>query len=479
MKDRYIGIDLGTSSIKLLSIDTDGDIKEETSEEYPLYHPFDGYSEQNVEDYYSGMISCLKRMDLSCVKAISFSGQMHGLVTLDKDDKPIRPCILWNDSRSYNEVKYLNSLGIERYTGNIAFAGFTANKILWMKKNEPDNFKKIAKIMLPKDYLVYRLTKQFATDYSDASGTLLLDVENKCWSKEMLSIVSLREDQLPILHESYDVIGKLDDEIKSLLNIDHDIYVVMGAGDNAAAAVGTNTLEDEKCNISLGTSGTIFISTDRFVSPENKALHSFCHASGKYHLMGCILSAASANKWWIEDILKTSYDIDTKGISLPISSVYFLPYLSGERCPHNDVSVRGSFIGLSSTTTREDMSIAVLEGISFALRDCIEIARRNGINITKCTVCGGGSKSKLWLKILANVLKVDLYTIDTEQGPSFGACILAMAGLEKEGNVLQITNRLVHKTLFCKFDEGLSKLYDDKYQRFKKLYPALKEFYKE
>ena len=278
----YVGIDLGTSAVKLLLMDASGKIEKIVSREYPLSFPHPGWSEQNPEDWYDKSLDGLRELladcDKSQVAGISFGGQMHGLVILDKDDQVIRPAILWNDGRTTEETDYLNQVigkdKLSAYTANIAFAGFTAPKILWVKKHEPENFAKIAKIMLPKDYLAYRLSGTFCTDVSDASGMLLFDVEHKCWSKEMMEICGVKESQLAQIFESYE-------------------------------AVGTGTVGDGSCNISLGTSGTIFISSEKFGVDENNALHSFAHADGHFHLMGCMLSAASCNKWWIDEILKT------------------------------------------------------------------------------------------------------------------------------------------------------------------------------
>ena len=305
----YIGIDLGTSSVKLLLADAEGNILNSVTKEYPIYYPQSGWSEQNPADWFNatveGMNELLNGHSRYEVKGISFGGQMHGLVLLDEEDNVIRPAILWNDGRTQKQTDYLNNVvgkdKLSKYTANIAFAGFTAPKILWVKENEPKNFAKIAKIMLPKDYLAYRLTGVHSTDYSDASGMLLLDVQNKCWSKEMCEICSVDEKWLPKLFESYERIGQVRDEY-DLPNA----IVTAGAGDNAAAAIGTGTVGNGECNISLGTSGTVFISQDTFSVDENNSLHSFAHANGKYHLMGCILSAASCNKWWLEEILQTN-----------------------------------------------------------------------------------------------------------------------------------------------------------------------------
>ena len=294
----YIGIDLGTSSVKLLLVAADGTILNTVTQTYNVYYPKDGWSEQNPEDWYSGVIGGIIRLlvgqDKSAVKGIGLGGQMHGLVILDGNDKVIRPCILWNDGRTQKQTDYLNEVigkqKLSKHTANIAFAGFTAPKILWVRENEPESFKRIAKIMLPKDYIAYRLTGVHATDYSDASGTLLLDVENKRWSKEMLDICGISEGQLPKLYESYQPVGNLLSSVCKELQISENVVVCAGAGDNAAAAIGTGTVGNGDCNISLGTSGTVFISQDNFSVDKNNALHSFAHASGKYHLMGCILS---------------------------------------------------------------------------------------------------------------------------------------------------------------------------------------------
>ena len=277
----YIGVDLGTSAVKLLLMDEKGDIKKIVSKEYPLYFPHPGWSEQHPEDWFTQSVEGIKELTSECDKSqvagISFGGQMHGLVILDKDDQVIRPAILWNDGRTTEETDYLNNeIGKEtlsKYTANIAFTGFTAPKILWVKKNEPENFAKITKIMLPKDYLAYCLSGSFCSDYSDASGMLLMDVEHKCWSKEMMDICGVTEEQLPKLYESYEVVGSLKPEVAAELGLSENVKIIAGAGDNAAAAVGTGTVGDGRCNISLGTSGTIFISSANFGVDKNNALH--------------------------------------------------------------------------------------------------------------------------------------------------------------------------------------------------------------
>lgn len=480
----FIGIDLGTSAVKLLLMDESGKIHKIVSKEYPLRFPHPGWSEQDPEDWISqtmeGMKELLSECDKSQVKGISFGGQMHGLTALDETDQVIRPAILWNDGRTGKEVEYLNSVigkeKLSKYTANIAFAGFTAPKILWMKANEPENYSRIRKIMLPKDYLAYRLSGVFSTDYSDASGTLLLDVEHKCWSKEMMDICGLREEQLPKLHESWEAVGTLKPKAASELGLSEDVKIIAGAGDNAAAAVGTATVGGGACNISLGTSGTLFISSRKFGVDENNALHSFAHADGNYHLMGCMLSAASCNKWWMDEILKTK---DYAGEQAQIAGlgenrVFYLPYLMGERSPHNDPDARAAFIGMSMDTTREDMTLAVLEGVAFGLRDSLEVARKIGADPGRTKICGGGAKSALWRKIIANVMNMKVDIIESEEGPGYGAAILAAVGCGVFPSVEAAAESLVKVTATEEPDEELVKKYEEKYQKFRKLYPALR-----
>lgn len=480
----FIGIDLGTSAVKLLLMDESGKIHKIVSKEYPLRFPHPGWSEQDPEDWISqtmeGMKELLSECDKSQVKGISFGGQMHGLTALDETDQVIRPAILWNDGRTGKEVEYLNSVigkeKLSKYTANIAFAGFTAPKILWMKANEPENYSRTRKIMLPKDYLAYRLSGVFSTDYSDASGTLLLDVEHKCWSKEMMDICGLREEQLPKLHESWEAVGTLKPKAASELGLSEDVKIIAGAGDNAAAAVGTATVGGGACNISLGTSGTLFISSRKFGVDENNALHLFAHADGNYHLMGCMLSAASCNKWWMDEILKTK---DYAGEQAQIAGlgenrVFYLPYLMGERSPHNDPDARAAFIGMSMDTTREDMTLAVLEGVAFGLRDSLEVARKIGADPGRTKICGGGAKSALWRKIIANVMNMKVDIIESEEGPGYGAAILAAVGCGVFPSVEAAAESLVIVTATEEPDEELVKKYEEKYQKFRKLYPALR-----
>ena len=441
----YIGIDLGTSSVKLVLMDTAGHIIANVSKSYPIDYPKAGWSEQNPYDWYDacmeGMKELLDGQDESTVGGISFGGQMHGLVILDKNDEVIRPAILWNDGRTTKQCEYLNEVigrdKLSEYTANIAFAGFTAPKILWVKENEPDNFAKIDKIMLPKDYIAYRLTGVHCTDVSDASGMLLFDVKNRHWSRQMLDICGVTEAQMPRIFESSECVGTVKKDIADELGIGYEVIVAAGAGDNAAAAVGTGTVGDGHCNVSLGTSGTIFISSKEFGVDSNNALHSFAHADGKYHLMGCILSAASANGWWMDKILGTNdYSGEQSQITdndLGNNNVYFLPYLMGESL---------------------------------------------SIKVESTRMCGGGAKSELWCKIMANVLGIPVELLESEEGPAMGAAMLAMVAAGEYNCVEDASNALVKVRKTIRPDEKIIERYEDKYNKFRCIYPAMKNVFR-
>lgn len=487
----YIGIDLGTSSLKLLLVNSDGTILNSVTSDYPLYFPKPGWSEQNPEDWWSavcdGVPRLIKDFDAGLIAGIAVAGQMHGLVTLDNEDKIIRPAILWNDSRTEAEVEYLNNVigkqFLVRHTANIAFAGFTAPKILWMYNNEMKNFGRICKIMLPKDYINYKLTGVHSCDYSDASGTLLLDVENKCWSEEMLQLCRISKAQLPTLFESYEIVGTILPEAAKTLGLPPTVKVCAGAGDNAAAAIGTGVAGKGACNISLGTSGTIFMSSDTFKVDPNNALHAFAHADGAWHLMACMLSAASCNKWFAENILRlespNEVQAEIADKRLGRNEVFFLPYLMGERSPINDTDARGVFIGLNLDSSRADMLQAVFEGVAFAIRDSFEIVKALGVGISSSMVCGGGSKSELWVKIIANVLNIPLNIPATEQGPGYGAAILSMVACGEYASVEKAPRKLfeIKKTILP--DPDIVQLYEHKYSKFKKIYPCCRELFKQ
>lgn len=485
----YIGVDLGTSSVKILLVNSSGEILNEISKDYPVFYPHPGWSEQNPADWWNaveqGINELISGFDKASVAGIGCGGQMHGLVVLDENDNIIRPAILWNDGRTSAEVEYLNEVigkdVISENTANIAFAGFTAPKLLWMRKNEPELFAKINKIMLPKDYINYMLTGVHCCDYSDASGMLLLDVEKKCWSAKMLDVCGVKIEQMPKLYESFETVGALKKDVAEKLGLNYNVNVVAGAGDNAAAAIGTGTVGNGKCNISLGTSGTVFISSSDFGVDPNNALHAFAHADGNYHLMGCMLSAASCNSWFMDSILR---DVDYTEAQNEITEemlgknrVFFLPYLMGERSPINDTNARGTFTGLTMDSSRADMLLAIFEGVAFAIRDSFEVAKLLGIDIKRSNICGGGAKSRLWKNIMANVLGLPLDTVKTEQGPGYGGAILAMVGCGEYESVEKACSVLVGISDTVYPDPELVSLYEKQYNKFKKIYPALKNVF--
>ncbi len=486
----YIGIDLGTSSVKAILMASNGTIINTASKSYPIYYPKEGWSEQDPEDWHRAVWDCIKelckRVERSRIAGIGVSGQMHGLVVLDGYNNVIRRALLWNDGRASSQCDYLNTkIGrkhLVEMTGNIAFAGFTAPKLLWMKENENESFQRINKIMLPKDYIVFRLTGNHCSDYSDASGTLLLNVKEKKWSLEMLELCSVKECHLPKLFESHEVVGTITNQVAKELDLPSSVLVVAGAADNAASAVGVGVVGDGNCSISLGTSGTVLAPFSSYLNDGQGRLHVFAGADGGFYLMGCVLSAASSYKWWINEILK--HDL---GTTFPRKNVeqtackrnlFFLPYLTGERSPHNDPSARGAFIGMSVRTTQEDMTFAVLEGVAFALRDSIEIARTNGLKIDCARLSGGGSKNDIWRNILANCLKIDIEVPLLADGGCFGSALLAAVGCGEFRDVKSAANTLVNIKSKEKPDGEIVEQYEQSYKIYKTLYPSLKDVFK-
>lgn len=488
----FIGIDIGTTSVKILAIDEHGAVVKSVGREYPIFFPKPLWSEQNPEDWWEQTILGLMELlgdgevQRSKISAISFSGQMHGLVMLDENDAVIRPAILWNDQRTEQQCRYLNDVVgqavISSWTGNLALTGFTAPKVLWVRENEPENFKKAEKIMLPKDYIAYRMSGVFATDMSDASGTLYLDVKNREWSKPMLELLDVREAQLPRLFESYEVIGNLKKELAEQLGLSEAVKIVIGGGDQAVAAVGGGVVGAEACSLSLGTSGVVFAATQNFFVDEKNSLHSFCHANGKYHQMGVILAAAASLKWWVEQVNK-SEDFDgllEEAASAKIDdSLFYLPYLMGERTPHNDPYCRGTFIGMDMTHERKHMTRAVLEGVAFSLRDTFEIMKGMGISIPVISVSGGGAKSRLWCEIIADALDAKVIKLNTNEGPAYGAAILAAVGDGLFASVEQACSAFIKVTETIEPQPANVQLYNQKYRKFTKIYPATKELFKE
>ena len=477
-----IGIDIGTSAVKLLVMDNTGNVLNTVSREYPLYMYSDGRSEQNPQDWWKETAIGLKEITkgLAPVSAVSFSGQMHGLVVLDENDNVIRPAMLWNDQRTQAQCDYLNNtIGRDKLlanAANIALTGFTAPKILWMRDNEPELFAKISKIMLPKDYIAYKLSGVFATDYSDASGTLMLDVSGKDWSAPLLEIMGLTRSQVPALYPSYEAVGTVTPQAAEETGLPTTAKVVIGGGDQAVGAIGTGTVKSGTCSVSLGTSGVLFVAADDFaVDTGPSAIHSFCHATGRYHLMGVTLAAAGSAKWWFEGVLLTDdFAKEQAQISdnLGKNSVYYLPYLSGERTPHNDTNARGVFAGMSMTTTRSDMTQAMMEGVAFSLRDILTRVKELGHTVSSARIIGGGANSPVWCQIIADVLNLKVEKINATEGPAFGAAILAMVGAGAFATVEEACEKLISATDVFN-PSPAAKDYDKHYPIYTGLYTAL------
>lgn len=479
----YLGVDLGTSSVKLVLADGEGRIADSASAKYPLLLPEDGWSEQNPEDWYAGVIACVRelgcRHDLSAVKGVSFSGQMHGLVVLDKDDNVIRPAILWNDNRTTEECAYLNDvIGKDKlleWTGNVAFTGFTAPKLMWMKRHEPENFARIAKIMLPKDFVAYKMSGVFGSDVSDDSGTLYFDVKNRAWSAPMLGIIGITEAQLPAIFESTDVIGQVSEEFAAASGLPVSAKVVMGGGDQAVGAVGTGTVKEGRMFFSLGTSGVVFAPCAEFAASTNGGMHVFRHANGRFHFMGCMLSAAGSMQWWSEEVTGMSVgDLLDEMPGVCTDAPIFLPYLMGERSPINDPDAKGAFYGINLAHKRADLTKAVVDGICFGLKDCYDNILGMGAEAGFARVIGGGSRSDKWMQILSDITGLELRRINTSDGAGLGAVILAMVGTGAVTSLDEACDRLIRDTDVFLPSESEHRAYAEKFAAFKELYARLK-----
>lgn len=485
----YIGIDLGTSGVKIVLTTVTGDVVKTVSRSYDLLIPKPSWSEQDPNAWYTETLSGLKELVVGYedkIKGISFSGQMHGLVILDEKDQVLRNALLWNDQRTIAEVEYLNNeIGIDdllQYTGNIALTGLTAPKVLWVKNNEPEIFAKISKVMLPKDYLIYKLSGSFASDVSDLSGTLYFDPKTRTYSKEMLQILGITEDMLPSVHESYDIVGTLTLELKQELNITNEVNIVAGGGDQAVGAVGVGIVGDGECSISLGTSGVIFVSSKEFAVDHQSYLQSYAHANGDYHIMAVMLNAAGAIKWWNESILESNdyvaYYNRVKEANVE-ENLFFLPYLTGERAPINDPYATGVVFGLGVHHTKADIDLAVVEGVTFALRNSFELIKNLGVDIKRVRITGGGAKSNIWAQLISDILNVEVVKIKEEEGPALGAAILAMVGCKEYANVQEACEKIVELSELFKPNSTKAIYYNEKYQKFTKIYPQIKSLYKD
>ena len=479
----YLGLDLGTSGVKALLIDERQSIIGSAHGELDLSRPHPGWSEQDpahwiraCEQAVAGLKAAHPKA-LAAVKGIGLSGQMHGATLLDASDAVLRPCILWNDTRSFAEAAALDAdPRFRAITGNIVFPGFTAPKLVWVRKNEPEVFAKVKKVLLPKDYLRLWLTGEHISEMSDASGTAWLDVAGRCWSGELLAATELDESRMPSLVEGTERAGVLKPELASRWGIGGQAVVAGGAGDNAASACGMGTIGKGHAFVSLGTSGVLFAANAAYLPNPESAVHTFCHALPRtWHQMGVILSATDSLNWLSDVTGRSAAELTgelAETLKAP-SGVTFLPYLSGERTPYNDAAIRGAFAGLGHESGRAVLTQAVLEGVAFAFRDCLEALRRAGTTLDRVTAIGGGSRSAYWLKAIATALglPVDI-PAEGDFGAAFGAARLGLIAAEGADPVAICTAPAISHSV--EPDKGLTGAYEAAYQRYRALYPAVK-----
>lgn len=476
----FIGLDLGTSGVKALLIDDAQSIIGSAQSPLTVARPADGWSEQDPAEWISATITALSALgsqyDLSGVRGIGLSGQMHGATLLDKSGKVLRPCILWNDTRSHIEAAEMDAdPRFREITGNIVFPGFTAPKLAWVRKHEPAIFAAVAKVLLPKDYLRYWLTGAYVSEMSDAAGTAWLDTGKRVWSDPLLEATNLSRDHMPALVEGSDASGGLRPETASKLGLPSGIPVAGGAGDNAASAIGVGVVRKGEAFVSLGTSGVLFAASEGYAASPETALHTFCHAlSGRWHQMGVILAAADALDWYgrLVGATPAALTADLGPLQAP-GRTLFLPYLGGERTPHNDAKVRGSFLELEHATDRDAGTRAVLEGVSFAFRDSLAAMTSIGTAPTQLIAVGGGSRSTYWLQAIASALNLPIAVPeDGDFGAAFGAARLGMMAAGQGGDEIATPpkiDRLIEP------DPALTDAFSDTYDRYTGAYHALKE----
>jgi xylulokinase len=500
-----LGIDIGTSGTKTLAIDHRGETLASATETYPCSAPEPLWSEQNPDDWWRAVVKTVRavmakaRLKASEVKAIGLSGQMHGSVFLDKNDRVIRPAILWNDQRTAAECAE-----IERAVGgrsklielvaNPAMTGFTAPKILWLRNHEPKNFEKTRKVLLPKDEIRRRLTGEYATEVSDASGMLLLDVANRRWSKKLLSALDLDLDLLATCYESEDVTGKLTAEAAKLLGLSTDCVVVGGAGDCAAGAVGNGIVARGVLSTSIGTSGVVFVHSDKLKIDPQGRVHTFCHAvRGRWHMMGVTLAAGGSLQWFRNELCKTDaaaarrakteiYELlgaEAAAVAPGSEGLFFLPYLSGERTPHADPDARGCFIGLTLAHGRGHLVRAIMEGVAYSLRDSLEIFEGLDVPIRQIRAGGGGARSPLWRQIQADVFNRNVVTINSEEGAAYGVALLAAVGAGEYKNVEEACKAAIRVVQQTPPRRAVAKRYTRAFPIYQQLYRSLQGDFKQ
>ena len=472
MTTALVGVDVGTTGVKALAISPEGEVLARADEPYPLSTPRPGWAEQDPEDWWHASERALGALDVAGVAGIGLSGQMHGLVLLGAHDRVLRPAILWNDQRTGAECAEIEEcVGLERLielTGNRALTGFTAPKLVWVRNHEPDVYARIARVLLPKDYVRLRLAREFAIDVADASGTLLFDVAARRWSDEVLDALAIPPEWLPPALESPAVSGEADGGIP----------VAAGAGDQAAAALGVGVDRPGPVSVVLGTSGVVFAALPAFAAdPEGRA-HSFCHAiPGAWHAMGVMLSAAGSLRWLRDALAASAYDeLVREAERWPpgTEGVLFQPYLAGERTPHSDPNARAAFVGLGLRHDRGALVRAVLEGVAFGLRDSLELMRGLGVEPELGRVSGGGARSDLWLRIVASVLGIPLERTEAEEGSAYGAALLGGVAAGVFASAEEAVARCVRVRDGVEPDPAWRDPYEAAYERFRRLYPALR-----
>lgn len=491
-----LGLDIGTSAVKALLMDQKGQIVAENSEDYPLATPQSGWAEQNPEDWWQASQKVIKdlisenKIDNSKIEAISFSGQMHSSVFLDKNMEVIRPAILWSDTRTSAECEeiYERVGGIKelaRLVSNPALEGFTAPKILWLRNNEPDNFKKLEKVLLPKDYIRYKLSGELGMDLSDAAGTLLCDVKAEDWSAEMMEKLELKQSILPPVLKSIDIVGSVTAEAAEKTGLSPATKVVGGGADNACGAVGSGIIKAGRVMASLGSSGVVVAQTDQAVADPEGRIHLFNHAvPNSYYMMGVMLSAGMSFKWMKEEMFNDDLDFEqlnkeAAAVEAGSEDLIFLPYLYGERTPHADADARGVFFGISGKHKRGHFIRSVMEGVSFGLRDSLELIKARGVEIDEIRLIGGGAKSELWQQITADIFGETISLINVEQGPAFGAAIIAGVGAGVFSDFESIVEDLVDVVKTVEpIAENVEK-YNHNYEIYQNLYGDLKDRFKD
>ncbi|MCR9212952.1 MAG: xylulokinase [Proteobacteria bacterium] len=480
----FLGLDLGTSGLRGILVTEAGNITGDATSSYGVQHPKDGWSEQdpaNWIDAFQKVMSELKSnysKEYQAIQGIGISGHMHGATCLDIDGNIVRPCILWNDTRSAKEAAELDAIpSFHEKTGNIVFPGFTAPKLVWMARHEPQNFSKIATVLLPKDYLVYWLTGRLVSEMSDASGTSWLNVGQRDWSESLLENTGMQRDQMPALLEGCEAVGTLKDDVAAGLSLETSVIIVAGAADNAASACGIGAFEEGQGFVSLGTSGVLLAAKDSYAPEPASAVHTFCHAvPDKWYQMGVILSATDSLDWLAAVLGKPTTDLAAllPGEANGPGRTRFMPYLSGERTPHNDADARGAFINLSKSSDPAGLCQAVMEGVSFALRDCLDALKTTGTELSKVLAIGGGSRSPFWLDTVANILDLPLeIPAKGDFGAAYGAARLAMIGAGgltvSEVMIPPRTEQTINP------NPRLSDAYAEAYLKYSKSYTALKE----